>query len=318
MLLDLIRTNAALNQNQRESKEIGSVKCVIANRDDFSQAARLYATLNGETGAQGNKLTKRESDLIEAFISLNQSEVTIAQLQQVTGISNSSVGKLLHGYHSYGKSYSGLLDKCPAVSFLDRTVTSGDEGCSTMRRSRVFLWDAVLYDAWEKGGSVWLGDDDQGDNQDPDDPGTGPNDGSDGSVEPATETTMSFSDVKSRNFHKISGLPDRHRCSVCGKRPTQFTERQTHGNSSKIIRMLCASCYHRAVSREVASILPLPGVIDTKSLVRRTVLSGRCQVCDRHAAVWSDPDSRVHICDQCFKRLKPDDDNPRVSGPDPP
>ncbi len=318
MLLDLIRTNAALNQCQRESKEIGSVKCVIANREDFSQAARLYATLNGETGAQGNKLTKRESILIEAFISLNQSEVTIAQLQQATGISNSSVGKLLHGYHSYGKSYSGLLDKCPAVSFLDRTVTSGDEGCSTMRRSRVYLWDAVLYDAWEKGGSVWLGDDDQGDDQDPEDPGTGPDDNSPGSVEPAIDTAMSFSDVKSRNFHKISGLPDRHRCSVCGKRPTQYQERLSHKSSAKIVRMLCASCYHRAVSREVASILPLPGVIDTKSLVRRTVLSGRCQVCDRHAAVWSDPDSRVILCDQCYQRLDSGGSDPNVSTPGPP
>ncbi|WP_319580769.1 hypothetical protein [uncultured Methanospirillum sp.] len=322
MLLDLIRTNAALNQCQRESKEIGSVKCVIANHDDFSQAARLYATLNGETGAQANKLTKRESVLIEAFTSLNQSEVTIAELQQVTGISNSSVGKLLHGYHSYGKTYSGLLDKCPAVSFLDRTVTSGDEGCSTMRRSRVYLWDAILYDAWEKGGRVWLGDydqgDDQGDDQDSDDPGSDPDDGPDGSVEPVSDMAMSFSDVKSRNFHKISGLPDRHRCSVCGKRPTQYQERLSHGSSAKIVRMLCASCYHRAVSREVASILPLPGVIDTKSLVRRTVLSGRCQVCDRHVAVWSDPDSRVHICDQCYNRLHSDESDPHVSTPGPP
>ncbi|MDD1728212.1 MAG: hypothetical protein LUQ50_03970 [Methanospirillum sp.] len=318
MLLDLIRTNAALNQCQRESKEIGSVKCVIANRDDFTQAARLYATLNGETGAQANKLTKRESVLIEAFTSLDQSEVTIAELQQVTGISNSSVGKLLHGYHSYGKTYSGLLDKCPAVSFLDRTVTSGDEGCSTMRRSRVYLWDAVLYDAWEKGGSVWLGDDDGGDDPDSDGSDSHPDDRPDASVEPVSDTAMSFSDVKSRNFGKISGLPDRRRCSVCGKRPTQYQERLSRGSSAKIVRMLCASCYHRAVSREVSSILPLPGVIETKSLVRRTVLSGRCQVCDRKTAVWSDPDARVHICDQCYQRLISAEPDPHVSTPGPP
>ncbi|PWR72566.1 hypothetical protein [Methanospirillum lacunae] len=314
MLLDLIRTNAALNQRQRESKEIGNVRCVIASRADFDEAARLYETLNGESGAQANKLTKRESDLIAAFTSLNQSEVSIAELQQLTGLSNSTVGKLLHGYHSYGKTYSGLLDKCPAVSYLDRTVTRGDEGCSTMRRTRVYLWDALLYDAWEKGGSVWLCDDEDHDPDDHDDsnPGSSP--------EPEEATLpyeMSLSDVNSRSFVQVPGLPDHHRCSVCGKRPTQYQERVSHC-SQNIQRMLCSSCYRRAVSREVASIIPLPGVIDKKALVRRSFPSGRCQVCDLKAAVWSDPVSQVHLCDQCYERLDSGEDDPNVSSPGPP
>ena len=55
-----------------------------------------------------------------------------------------------------GQAYSGLLEKCPAISFLDRTVTTGEEGHSTQRRSKVFTWDPYLYDIWAKGGSVWL------------------------------------------------------------------------------------------------------------------------------------------------------------------
>jgi hypothetical protein len=314
MLLDLIRTNAALRQRQRESQDIRSVRCVIASRDDFNEAARLYETLNGESGAQANKLTKRESDLIAAFTSLNQSEVTIAELQQLTGLSNSTVGKLLHGYHSYGKTYSGLLDKCPAVSFLDRTVTKGDEGCSTMRRSRVYLWDADLYDAWEKGGSVWLYDDDQGDDSDDHD---GSDSGSHEAQVAARSYEMSLSDVKSRSFVMIPGLPDRHRCSVCGKFRVQYQERLPH-SSLKVQRMLCSSCYRRAVSREVASILPLPGVIEKKSLERRSAPTGRCQICFRKAAVWSDPISQVHLCDQCYEKLDSDDCHPDVSIPDSP
>ena len=314
MLLDLIRTNAALNQRQREVKEIRNVRCVIANQADFDEAARLYETLNGESGAQANKLTKRESDLIGAFISLNRSEVTIAELQQATGISNSSVGKLLHGYHSYGKTYSGLLDKCPAVSYLDRTVTRGDEGCSTMRRFRVYLWDAVLYDAWEKGGSVWLGDDSQGGDHGPDD--SNPDCCSD-PEESSGSYEMSLSDVNSRNLIQVPGLPDRHRCSVCGKSPNQYQERLSHC-SHKIQRMLCSSCYHRAVSREVASIIPLPGVIEKNSLEKRSVPGDRCQVCDRNADVWSDPQARIHICDQCYERLDSDGNDPDVSTPGPP
>ena len=84
MLLDLIRTNATLNQRQPESQEIDSVRCVIENRADFDEASRLYETLNGESGAQANKLTKHKCDKIAAFISLNRSEVTIAELQQLT------------------------------------------------------------------------------------------------------------------------------------------------------------------------------------------------------------------------------------------
>ncbi|PWR74340.1 hypothetical protein [Methanospirillum lacunae] len=304
MLLDLVRTNAALNQRQRETKTIGSVTCVIADRTDFNEAARLFAMLNGETGAQANKLTKRESNLIGILSSMNQYEVTIGDLQHASGLTNSSVGKLLHGYHSYGKTYSGLLDKCPAVSFLDRTVTSGDEGCSTMRRTRVYLWDAALYKAWEKGGSVWLCDDEYQESDDSD--GNDPDDMNESSypahVNPdVCDTSMSMADVQSRNFVRISGHGDRQRCSVCGKCPTQYKERVAE-NSKAIQRMLCRSCYKRTVSREVASIITLPGVIDTKNLVKRDVPSGRCQVCNLQPAVWSDPDSRVHVCDQCYKK----------------
>ncbi len=319
MLLDLIRTNAALNQRQRDKKEVNGVTCVIATRDDFAQAARLYETLNGETGAQANKLTKRESEMIAVFTSLNQPEVTITELQKLSGLSNSTVGKLLHGYHSYGKAYSGLLDKCPAVSFLDRTETRGDEGCSTMRRARVYLWDSALYDAWEKGGSVWLYDDTGEDSDDNDDP-DGYDDSDTISPEPDISDQpyeMSFSEVKSQSFVKIPGLPDRSRCSVCGKHPIQYRERVSPGNASRIRRMLCASCYNRAVSREVASILPLPGVIDKRTLVRRTVLGGRCQVCNLQPAVWSDPVSQVHICDQCYQRLDSGRDDPHISSADP-
>ncbi|HWQ64815.1 MAG TPA: hypothetical protein VN429_10400 [Methanospirillum sp.] len=129
---------------------------------------------------------------------------------------------------------------------------------------------------------------------------------------------MSFADVKSHNFVKISGHSDRRRCSVCGKRPTKYQERISHGSSPAIQRMLCRSCYSRAVSREVASIIALPGVIDTTNLVKRTVPSGKCQVCNLQPAVWSDPKSRVHVCDQCFKKAKHDDDDPFSSSPGPP
>ena len=118
-------------------------------------------------------------------------------------------------------------------------------------------------------------------------------------------------------FVQVPGLSDRHRCSVCGKRSTQYQERLTH-NSQKIQRMLCSSCYRRAVSREVASIIPLPGVIEKKSIERRSAPSGRYQVFDLKTAVWSDPISQVHLCDQSNQRLDSGDDDHDVSSPGPP
>ncbi len=374
MLLDLIRTNAALNQRQRETTVVAGTTCVIASREDFDQAARLFVTLNGETGAQGDKLTKRESALIDAIASFGIPEVTVAQLQRVTGFTNSSIGKLLHGYRSYGKSYTGILEKCPAVSYLDRTVTKGDEGCTTMRRNRVYLWDEGLYAAWVKGGSVWLLDDE---GESPDPPGSpggiqpdgddsvssrtegasAMDDGPEGSpaatgeaippdstgdgfvdfrsigesldeglVDPGGTSVdgmshsegMMLADVHPNHFFLVDGIPDRRSCSVCGKRPTQYQERMTPERMRQPPRMnhmLCAACYQRAVSREIASIVPLPGVIEPTNLVRRTSSVGKCQICSLMPAVWSDPGERIHVCDRCYRRLLDKEGSPVGKSP---
>ncbi len=156
MLLDLIKTNAILMQKQREIREVDGMSCVVAIEEDFSVAARLFAALHGESGGQVTKLTRKEAELIDAIRDLHLEEVTIAQMQSATGWSHSVIYKMLHGYTSRGYQYSGLLEKCPAISFHDRTVTTGDEGLSTQRRSKVFTWNPYLYDAWAEGGAVWL------------------------------------------------------------------------------------------------------------------------------------------------------------------
>lgn len=356
MLLDLIRTNAAICQQQREHRVENGITCVVATREDFDQAARLFVALNGETGGQGSKLTKRESCLISALMSFGRAEVTVAELQRYTGWTCSSICKLLHGYRSYGKLYSGLLEKCPAVSYLDRTVTKGDEGQTTMRRTRVFLWDPDLYTTWVKGGSVWLIDSPEEDGSDtsdpPDDPSGGTmipkgndpkqqeadtgDEGGDGLTEPVlpgiistaddspvvpgssdhirhtpesggnqTRIGVSLASITPHDFFRVDGIPDRRRCCVCGKRRAQYQERITAKriqNPPRSNLMLCSSCYSRAVSRAVVSIIPLPGVIDTKSMIRRRSSIGNCHLCALRPAVWSDPSSRTNLCDSCYQR----------------
>jgi len=171
MLLDLIRSHAILMQNHREERFDGGFRCIVATEEDFHAAARLYTALSGECGGQMTKLTRREAQLLEVFASLSQSEVTIRDLQPRIGLSHSSVNKLLNGYMSRGQNYSGLLEKCPALSYLDRTVSSGADGQTTQRRVRVYTWDESLYAAWKEGDSIWLQPED-------DDPGTPPDSGS--------------------------------------------------------------------------------------------------------------------------------------------
>ncbi len=328
MLLDLIRTNAALCQQQRERSVVNGTCCVIASERDFYEAARLFVGLNGEDGEQVHKMTKRESALLSMIASLNLSEVTVTELQGATGWTNSTINKLIHGYQSYGKSYSGLLEKCPAISVLDRTESRGDGGYTTHRRSKVYLWDAGLYDAWMKGGSIWLATEEAGDDQIPpgssgggdegrvpDQPGgdledigigeTGITDTGETKPGNRPESGASIAMLTPGMFVPTGEFPDRQPCSVCGKRPTPYRERmnrEEERDQAGSALMLCRSCYQRVVSREAAAMIALPGVIETGSMVRLHTSSRKCDLCSLMPAIWSDPHSRTQLCDSCYQR----------------
>ena len=65
-------------------------------------------------------------------------------MQELTNLLYSAVYKLLHGYQSRGTTQSGLLEKCPAISFTDRTVTSDDDvGRSVRRRAHAYQLTSV-------------------------------------------------------------------------------------------------------------------------------------------------------------------------------
>ena len=158
MLYDLIKSHAALFIRQRRQKtsEDGTL-CVYADETDFTVANDVFTLLNGTAGGQESKMTKKESDLLGAIQQARQDEFTIQDLQRLTGWSYSSIYKTLKGYESHGKNYSGLLEKCPALSFTDRTVTiSEEQGNSVRRRTEAFLWDRELYRQWNGGGVCWL------------------------------------------------------------------------------------------------------------------------------------------------------------------
>jgi hypothetical protein len=162
MLLDLIKSHALVYFMQRERQDSNGKSCLIATREDFNAAVRLYSLLNGTTGGQTTKLTRKESDLIATIERSGWAEFTIAMLQKSTGLSNGAIHRYIHGYNCRGTTYSGLLEKCPAITYCDRTVVLDVDipGMSMRRRTNAYTFDPELFRLWRSGGSVWIDVDD--------------------------------------------------------------------------------------------------------------------------------------------------------------
>jgi hypothetical protein len=168
MLYDLIKSHAALFFMQRRQKtsDDGTL-CVYADEADFAAANEVFTLLNGTAGGQESKMTKKESDLLALIHRSDRAEFTIQDLQELTGWPYINIYRALKGYDSRGKNYTGLLEKCPALSFTDRTITVSDEdGISVRRRTEAFAWSRGLYLHWIYGGACWLDRDLNGGNDD--------------------------------------------------------------------------------------------------------------------------------------------------------
>jgi len=168
MLYDLIKSHAALFFMQRRQKTSGDgTLCVYADEADFAAANEVFTLLNGTAGGQESKMTKKESDLLAIIEKADQPEFTIQDLQRFTGASYMGIYRMIKGYDSRGKNYTGLLEKCPALSFTDRTVTVTEtDGYAVRRRTEAFTWNREIFRQWANGGSCWLDHDPHGGNDD--------------------------------------------------------------------------------------------------------------------------------------------------------
>jgi len=157
MLFDLIKCRARLFSFQRDRDEDGAV---IARPEDFTAAANLYAALSGTAGGQETKLTKNEAAVLATVAQMGVEIFTVRQLQSTLGLSYHQTRRLLHGYNNSRAAYAGLLEKCPAISLYDATVSEGGEyGVTIRRREQYFTFDAEVYRAWTGVATVWLDDD---------------------------------------------------------------------------------------------------------------------------------------------------------------
>jgi len=132
MLFDLIKCHARLFSLQRDRDADGGV---IAREEDFVAAAKLFSALAGTAGSQEMKLTKNEAAAIATVARMGIDMFTIRELQSALGLSYHQTYRLLHGYTNNRTTYAGILEKCPAVSYIDTTVTANDDGGSTTSRS---------------------------------------------------------------------------------------------------------------------------------------------------------------------------------------
>jgi len=197
MLYDLIKSHAALFFRQRRQEVIiDGTLCVYADKADFTAANEVFTLLNGTAGGQETKLTRREASLLDAIREADQIEYTIQEIQRLTGWPYSTIYRSLKGYDSRGKNYTGLLEKCPAISFTDRTITStGEDGNTVRRRTEAYVWDRELYRQWNGGGACWL------------DPGPDDGDDNDTGLFPAFQQVSSIFPANAGNENGASGAP---------------------------------------------------------------------------------------------------------------
>lgn len=185
MLLDLIKSVATLHQHQRERSRVRGRDVIYATTDDFRRACRIYQALNGECGSQASKLTRKEADLATKMHNTGRSEFTMQELIDLAGVGASygTLWKRIHGGSSHQTHYDGLLEKCPALTFVDRTDVS--EGGAS-KRQRVYIWDREQYEMWISGGGCWL--DSPSSNSHDGGPGDGPYGGNSGTIRNDSET----------------------------------------------------------------------------------------------------------------------------------
>jgi len=160
VLLDLIRSFALIRLFQRERRSLddGGLE-VFATEEDFSAAAALFVDLHGTGGSLSAKFDRSEDVVLGLAARFSAEQFTIADVQRWTGWTYHKARRTLLGRTARGVEYPGLLDKSPALTLVDRTVSEEDEeGQPGSSRQHVFLFDPAIYREVRASGLVWLED----------------------------------------------------------------------------------------------------------------------------------------------------------------
>ncbi|WP_449572180.1 hypothetical protein [Methanospirillum sp.] len=133
-----------------------------------------------------------------------RTEFTMQELIDIAGggASYGSLWRRIHGGNSHQTHYDGLLEKCPALTFVDRTDVSESGGNS--KRQRVYIWDREQYEQWISGGGCWLESSSLNSDNDPNDEGHDGNSGTLRNVtDPLPQENRERKEEESKNNKKI-------------------------------------------------------------------------------------------------------------------
>ena len=333
MLFDLIKCHAMLRFMQREHHEADGRVRIMAAREDFDAAARLYGAINGEGGGQDSKMTKNEAAAIATIARMGWETFTVRMLQEATGLSYHQVRRILQGYTTRGTTYCGLLEKCPAISMVDATVTDNSAETTIRRHESHFQFDAGRYREWTAELSVWLEEED---------PSPPPSGGSGGMPDPCCKESRKGigegrprrdkEDTAKREIlseidrgdqgllaadsgtHHPPTPREEHRgrmscvLGLAANEKTESTYLKVDRKNTSVLKNLypehvCASVCAPPGGTGANVVHPLPGVLAPGAFERVKVELGRCGLCGKRRAVYRSREARTNICERCYARL---------------
>ncbi len=333
MLFDLIKCHALLHFRRRERDDHGSL---IATRQDFAYARQLFIAINGEVGGQETKQTRNEAAALATVAKMGIAVFTIRQLQDTLGLSYHQTYRLLHGYTNSKATYTGILDKCPAVSLIDATVVEELYGLELKRREQYFSFDYEIYRQWSARAEVWIAEED-GATGNRDDPGSDvctfaprlhPKIGKSANQKNVVSRVYSCNEVQYKET--CTGTPVIvHPSGEPQNLPDDAGSGCSDGCESRMsanvddIRAPQPSFPYKTPERRVSDctpgckgvqtganvqsktgkVLPLPGLLDHRTFERARVDLGRCTICDTAKAVYHSREARASICQGCYARL---------------
>ena len=336
MLFDLIKCHARLFFLQRDKDEHGSI---IATREDFEYARRLFLDLTGDTGAQETKQTRNEAAALDSIAKMGLEVFTIKQLQEVLGLSYHQVYRLLKGYRNSRGLYTGILDKCPAVSYIDATVAEDIYGMEVKHREHYFSFDIGLYKNWTARAEIWLEEELEEEQRRTGGPRNKMND--DDTLAPGLQDTgVNEEDVDScseseneeegiergtssdTSLHHLPGTHGTNRevgddasCACvpgCGenKSPARAFKFPIADSGLQNVSLISTSLRKDVQRKEKGGkngkpfrINPLPGLLDHRDFVRVKVVSSRCDVCHVGAAAFRCAEKQIGVCEGCYARM---------------
>ena len=324
IFVDLIKCFARIRFMQRPRDDRGRI---IAAIDDFRDALTLYHELTDESGSQVNQLTPDEARILRLVELMHRESFNRNDLVAVSGLPALRVWRILHGRAERGTG--GLLDKCPALTVQDVSVSMVEEGLRHGHREKRYYFDTGLYRAWSGRGAVTLD--------------------TDMAKSIFTQVSRSFPGLFpswENTFARLSSVPfpeereierDRDRGREGYPRESENTPRHTppcprvgdpdevgkevhpknemgvttsllsNGKPTGAGRSLPTpgndreKTWEREVhlKNEMGHNTPLPGAIDPEDMIAAPPHQTKCQVCQSRPATLKSRDGQVWICDVC-------------------